>query len=132
VSGIDGIEGARALAQFLRELAPRLLSQGAVEAAKDLSAVAADQYAAGKGPDDKVWPLRKKDNAIALRRPTSEITWRGGGGRVIATADDVVKHHRGKRPVFPFYAKKLPPAWEKAVEAALRRVAEKAVKAVPR
>jgi hypothetical protein len=132
MSGVEGVEGIAAFAAFLRELGPRLVTEGCKEAALALAPVTEAQWSEGKGPDDKAWVPRKADGAVAIRRLTSEVKWSARRGAIVATGDDIILHHRGKRPAFPFNARKLSASWSAAVEAALLRVAEKALAKVAR
>ncbi len=58
-------------------------------------------YAVGVGPLDKVWPLRKKDGAIALQRPAREVVYVPTAQGIQGSGEDVLKYHVHNRNVFP-------------------------------
>ena len=112
------------LVDWLRAMPAKVRGEGVRAAAEAVEDVASVQHKRGQSPEGAAWPPRKVDGAVALKRPTRQIIWQGSRGAIRAAADDVLEHHRRRRPVFPG-GKNLPPAWLRAAEAALRRVLER-------
>ncbi len=112
------------LVDWLKALRGKIRSEGIRAAAEAVEDVATAQYKRGAGPDGEAQPPRKADGAVALKRPKRQIIWHGKGLKIRAVGEDLLKHHMGKRPVFP-KTRTMPPAWLRAAEDALRRVLEK-------
>jgi hypothetical protein len=121
------------LASFL-EHPEDLLPDIAAEAGPEVQRVARSEYAQGIGPAGQHAP-RKKDNALALQRPLSTVTFAGVGSTIAGSAEDVLRYHQGPIRTAPYPARKtfpsdgdpLPSSWENAIEKAAEKVLDKAL-----
>lgn len=112
------------LVDWLKAIRGKVRSEGIRAAAEAVEDVATAQYKRGFGPDNAAQPPRKKDGAVALKRPKRQIIWQGKNLTIRAAGEDVLKHHMGKRPVFP-RTRTLSAPWLRAAEEALRKVLER-------
>lgn len=121
------------LAAFL-EHPEDLLPDIAAEAGPEVQRVARAEYAQGIGPAGQHAP-RKKDGALALQRPLSNVTFAGVGATIAGSAEDVLRYHQGpirtapypERKTFPGDSDPLPSSWEKTIEGAVEKTLEKAL-----
>lgn len=121
VSGIQGFEELDAMiAAFESGPLVRELKAAGAEAIRDK---AEEQYASGRGPSDAVWPLRKKDGALALRRPVGTIVFAETEAGIAAVAEDVMQYHTDRRPWAPPDGELSAP-WAAAADEATERVFE--------
>lgn len=124
MSGCREPSELESLVDWFLSLRGKIRGEGIRAAAEAVEDVAVTQYKRGQGPTGAAQPPRKSDGTVALRRPKRMIIWEGKGLKIRAVGEDVLSHHRGKRPVFPERGG-MPPAWLRAAEDALRRVLEK-------
>lgn len=117
---------------FLRS-APERLPKIAARAAPEIQDAARAMYRSGVGPAGPHAP-RKKDGALALQRPLSEVTFTASGDTIKGEAEDVLRYHQGpirtapypERKTFPSDGDPLPNTWQDAIEDAAESVFEKA------
>ncbi len=112
------------LVDWLKDLGPRTKGAALRAAGEAVGEVAHAQYSRGEGPRGQAWPPRKADGALALQRPAAAVSFEGRRGAIRAEAEDVLVHHRRRRPVFPAQ-NTLPAAWVEAAEKAIEDVLEK-------
>lgn len=118
MSGIQGLEQLDAMIEaFEPEPLVAALKTAGAEAIRDK---AEEQYASGRGPSDAVWPLRKKDGALALRRPVGTIVFVETDSGIMASAEDVMGYHTERRPWAPPDGELSAP-WTRAADEAMER-----------
>jgi len=126
---LDDLARLESLLRHPEDLFPDI----AAEAGPKIQAVARGEYAQGKGPAGQHAP-RKKDGALALQRPLSNVTFAGVGSTIAGSAEDVLRYHQGpiytapypERKTFPGDGDPIPSSWEDAIKEAATNVFEKA------
>lgn len=118
---MSGIRGLEQLDAMIDAFEPGQLVRELKAAGADaIRAKAEEQYAGGRGPSDAVWPVRKSDGALALRRPVSTIVFLETEGGIMASAEDVMQYHTDRRPWAP-PAGELSAPWAAAADEATEK-----------
>jgi hypothetical protein len=108
---MNSLAELQALTAFLGDPA-RTMRTAADKAAARIQTDARAGYKAGQSPDKKTWEPRK-DGQVAVQRPAATVEFYADDQHIIGLAEDVLKWHVEKRPVFP---DELPAEWDKILE----------------
>lgn len=118
ISGLDQLDAVIA-ALDPDDLVAELKAAGA----QAIADKAVEQYSDGRGPSDAVWPLRKKDGALALRRPVGTIVFVETPDGIRGVAEDVMGYHMERRPWCPEDGELSAP-WARAADEAMDEALE--------
>lgn len=127
---LDALDQLAAFLEHPEDLLPDI----AAEAGPEIQRVARAEYAQGIGPDGAHAP-RKKDGALALQRPLSNVTFAGVGATIVGSAEEVLRYHQGpvktapypERKTFPSDGDPIPSSWEQAIENAVGKTLTEAL-----